>query len=255
MSAARGVRRGTGRVVICVQPGAPRTCCIGRARRPSPTVILSAIVPDWSALAAPAEASDEGARTARIEQIFHRHLDAVWRTARSLGVVPRDLEDVVQEVMIVCVRRLADIDPARERPFLLATTVKLVANWRRGRRRRPAEPVASVEEVEAHALDRRVGHDSPVEALERKRGLELVQAALEQMTEPQRGTFTLFEIEGLTAREIAEQLGVSEAVVFARLQRARGVFHRYIAHHSVADRPVAHQPVAGTKGPGARGPA
>jgi RNA polymerase sigma-70 factor, ECF subfamily len=193
-------------------------------------VILSAIVPNWPALSTPGatEAADESARVARVEQIFQRHLDAVWRTARDLGVVPRDLEDIVQEVMVVCVRRLADIDPARERPFLLATTARVVANWRRGRRRRPAEPVESVEEIEVHALDRRLGRDNPADALEHKRELELVQAALEQMTEPQRVAFTLFEIEGLTAREIGDQLGLSEPVVFARLQRARGVFHRHV---------------------------
>jgi RNA polymerase sigma-70 factor, ECF subfamily len=194
-------------------------------------VILSTIVPHWPALSASADEVDEAARVARVEEIFNRHLDAVWRTARDLGVVPRDLEDVVQEVMVVCVRRLGDIDPGRERPFLLATTAKVVANWRRGRRRRPAEPVESVEEIEVYALDRRPGRGSPADALEHKRDLELVQAALEQMTEAQRVAFTLFDIEGLTAREIAEQLGLSEPVVFARLQRARGVFHRYVQRH------------------------
>jgi RNA polymerase sigma factor (sigma-70 family) len=192
-------------------------------------VILSVIVSNAPALAPPAEVDDAGARVARVEQIFHRHLDAVWRTARDLGVLPRDLEDVVQDVMIVCVRRLADIEPERERPFLLATTTKVVANWRRGRRRRPADPVESVEGLEGRALDPRFSRDNPGEALEHKRELELVQAALEQMTEPQRVAFTLFEIEGLTAREIADQLGLSEPVVFARIQRARGVFHRYVA--------------------------
>jgi RNA polymerase sigma factor (sigma-70 family) len=189
---------------------------------------LSVIVPNWPALSTSAEGADEHARVARVEQIFHRHLDAVWRTARDLGVMPRDLEDVVQEVMIVCVRRLADIEPTRERPFLLATTAKLAANYRRGRRRRPADPVESVEDIEGQALDRCLGGDSPAVALEHKRELERVQAALEQMTEPQRVAFTLFEIEGLTAREIADQLGLTEPVVFARVQRARGVFHRHV---------------------------
>jgi RNA polymerase sigma-70 factor (ECF subfamily) len=161
------------------------------------------------------------ARVARVERIFHRHLNAVWRTARDLGVLPRDLEDVVQEVMIVCVRRLHDIEPQRERAFLLAATAKVVANWRRGRRRRPAEPVQDVDAVDGVEPARAPG--GPAEALEHKRELELVQAALDQMTEPQRVAFTLFEIEGLTAREIADQLGLSESVVFARVQRARGV--------------------------------
>jgi RNA polymerase sigma-70 factor (ECF subfamily) len=131
--------------------------------------------------------------------------------------------------MLVCVRRLGDIEPDRERPFLLATTAKVVANWRRGRRRRPAEPMESMDLLGDRALHPQISRDGPVEALERKRELLLVQAALEQMTDQQRVAFTLFEIEGLTAREIAEQLGLTEPVVFARIQRARGVFHRYVA--------------------------
>jgi RNA polymerase sigma factor (sigma-70 family) len=49
------------------------------------------------------------------------------------------------------------------------------------------------------------------------------------MNEQQREVFTLFELEELTAREIAEQLGLSESVVFARAQRARAVFQRCLS--------------------------
>jgi len=169
------------------------------------------------------------ARVARVEQIVLRHLDAIWRTARDLGVSTRDLDDVVQEVLIVCVRRLSDIEPERERAFLLATTSRVVANWRRSRRRRPAEPVEAVDEIAAHSLDTRSKPRNPAELLEHKRELQLVQAALEEMNEQQRVAFTLFELEELTAREIAAQLGLSEQVVFARVQRARAVFQRYVA--------------------------
>ena len=173
---------------------------------------------------------------ARVEHIVLRHLDAIWRTARDLGVSARDLDDVVQEVLIVCVRRLNDIEPERERAFLLATTSRVVANWRRSRRRRPAEPYESLEELAVEGLDTRAKPHSPADALEHKRELQLVQAALEEMSEQQRVAFTLFELEELTAREIAEQLGLSEQVVFGRVQRARAVFHRYLAR-ARAERP------------------
>jgi RNA polymerase sigma-70 factor (ECF subfamily) len=192
----------------------------------------SSVAPDWSPGAAVAGAQQAagtaaGGRIERVEQIVARHLDAIWRTARDLGVLPRDLDDVVQEVLIVCVRRLNDIEPERERAFLLATTSRVVANWRRTRRRRPAEPSDAVDELGAERLDARVR--GPVEALEHKRELELVQAALDEMNEQQREVFTLFELEELTAREIAEQLGLSESVVFARAQRARAVFQRCVS--------------------------
>ena len=191
------------------------------------TAALSTIVPPFPVLSSAESGTD--ADVARVEQIFHRHLDAIWRAARTLGVAPGDQEDVVQEVMLVCVRRLGDIEPERERAFLLATTTKVVANWRRGWRRRPAEPMESVDGLAGRALAPVQKRDSPVEALEHKRELLLVQAALEQMTEPQRTAFTLFEIEGLSAHEIATQLGLSESVVFARLSRARAVFQRHVA--------------------------
>ncbi len=230
MSGRRAPTRGSRRRRFFVEPWAFRTLFVETpCRSHTEALILSAIVPNWPELAASAESSGTDADVARVEQIFHRHLDAVWRTTRTLGVLPRDQEDVVQEVMLVCVRRLGDIEPDRERPFLLATTAKVVANWRRGRRRRPAEPVESMDLLGDRALEPQISRDGPVEALERKRELLLVQAALEQMTEQQRAAFTLFEIEGLTAREIAEQLGLSEPVVFARIQRARAVFHRYVA--------------------------
>ena len=191
-------------------------------------MILSASVPNWPTLTDSAADAEPEELVARVEQIFHRHLDAVWRTARDLGVLPRDLEDVAQEVMVVCVRRLSDIDPERERAFLLATTARIAANWRRARRRRPTESVESMEGLSIDAGAPQLRRDGPAELLEHKRELQVVQAALEQMTEPQRIAFTLFEIEGLTAREIAHELGLSEPVVFARIQRARGVFHRYV---------------------------
>lgn len=189
---------------------------------------LSTTVSAWDAVA---DAADDGAaaRAARVERIVQRHADAVWRTARELGVVPGDREDVVQEVLVVCVRRLDDIEPERERAFLLATTARVVANWRRTRRRRPAEPTEHMDELESWPAPSSGSRGrGPAEALEHKRELMLVQAALETMTEAQRVAFILFELEELSAREIAEQLGLTEQVVFARVQRARAVFQRYL---------------------------
>src|SRR3954466_13804138 len=83
----------------------------------------------------------------RVECIVRRHLDAVWRTARDLGVPDRDRDDVVQEVMLVVVRRLDDIQAERERAFVLGATARVAANWRRSRRRHPEELTESMDSV------------------------------------------------------------------------------------------------------------
>lgn len=178
----------------------------------------------------------------RIRELVHAHLDAICRTARRLGVSAHELEDVVQDVMLVVVRRLADIEPGKERPFLVSTTVRVTANRRRQRRRRPEEP--------SDALDR-IGDLVPSTgragegALDTTRQLALLDVALDAMTEPQRAAFVLFELEELTARQIAEQLGVTEGTIVSRVRRAREVLWQVFEDHGY--------PGLGARGNGARG--
>lgn len=180
-----------------------------------------------SSLAVPvSEPQPDVERTQRIVGIVRQQLDVVYRMARRLGVTSRDLEDVAQEVMLVVVRRLEAIDPGKERAFVAATTVRVTANWRRQRRRRPEEPSDQIELL--HSLNGpQLPRTTPAQGehgVERARKLQLLHAALESMTEQQRETFILFELEQLTAREIAEQLALPEAAVVSRVRRARVAF-------------------------------
>ena len=165
-------------------------------------------------------------QAARLESIVQRHLDSAWRTARDLGVPPHEVEDVVQEVLVVIVRRLDDIEVARERAFVAATTARVVANWRRSRRRHPEDLTESMDAIDPRWLGERGGLGTPEQSLERNQKLAVLRQALDEMPESQRVAFTLFELEQLTAREIAEQLGVAETAVFSRVRRAWVVFRR-----------------------------
>jgi CheY-like chemotaxis protein len=114
--------------------------------------------------------------SARVECIVRRHLDAVWRTARDLGVPDRDRDDVVQEVMLVVVRRLDDIQAERERAFVLGATARVAANWRRSRRRHPEELTESMDSVSGvYELPAgRAAFRGPEQALERSEKLQLL---------------------------------------------------------------------------------
>lgn len=163
----------------------------------------------------------------RVREIVARNLDAVWRSARRLGLSNADLEDLAQEVVLVVMKRESAIEQGKERAFLIATAVRIAANWRRSHRRqsqRGAElAVAFAGEVEVQAVA------PPVQEreLERAHGLALLDAALCEMTEAQRVAFVLFELEELSAKEIAEQLDVPEAAVVSRVRRAREEFQRF----------------------------
>jgi RNA polymerase sigma-70 factor, ECF subfamily len=165
-------------------------------------------------------------RAARIERIVEQHVDAVWRSVRYLGIPRRDLEDVVQEVMLVVVRRIADIEPARERAFLLGTAVRVSANWRRSARRRPEDLSDTVDELGPNALAA-PSRASPERQAEHNQKLALLTGAIERMSDVQRSAFIMFELEQMTAGEIAHELDVPEAAVVSRVRRAREVFRSY----------------------------
>ncbi len=189
---------------------------------------------------APGDAKSEAA--SRVERMVRQHTDSVWRTARDLGVPSRDLEDVTQEVLLVVLRRLADIEVTKERAFMLATTVRVAANWRRTRQRRPEELTESMDILpNANAYHASVT-PTPEEALERTQRLALLRAALAQMPEPQRVAFTLFELEQLTAKEIAEQLELAEGAVFSRVRRAWQVFRRVCGQYGALTGPAGSKP-------------
>jgi RNA polymerase sigma-70 factor (ECF subfamily) len=173
-----------------------------------------------------AEARAVGA-DARVREMVVRNLDAVWRTACRLGLSGADPDDLAQEVALLVMRREAAVEPGKERAFMLAAAVRIAANWRRNGRRRGrhraelAMALAGDLEAEAGAPP------SPERELVRARGLLLLDAALNEMTEPQRVAFVLFELEELSAKEIAEQLDLPEAAVVSRVRRAREQFQRF----------------------------
>jgi RNA polymerase sigma-70 factor (ECF subfamily) len=185
----------------------------------------------WSlALRRPARGEER-----RFELLVATHLDAIYRTARRLGVRQDDVEDLVQEVLVVLARRLADIEVDKERAFALGITARLAANFRRKARRRPELLMAEMdgEADGASSLSPRSGL-SGERCVEQAEALAVLRAGLEAMTEAQRVTFVLFELEELHASEIAAELGVAEAAVVSRLHRARRVMRRAREHQGLA---------------------
>jgi RNA polymerase sigma factor (sigma-70 family) len=167
-----------------------------------------------------------------VQQIVLEHLDAIWRAARRLGVPPCDVDDVAQEVALVVLRRERVIQPGKERAFVIGCTARIASNWRRSRWRQPqplVEGAAGLAEVGRAEVAPLGGAGDPAQeaSLERAQGLALLEAALQEMTPGQRLVFTLFELEELSAREIAEQLEIPEAAVVSRLRRGREVFQSF----------------------------
>ena len=161
------------------------------------------------------------------ESIYRAHAKTVARWAMRLLGPSGDFEDVVQDVFMVVRRRLPEFrGDAEITTWLYEITVRVVQrcrlrahwwSWVTGRGRSPGRGreafIPSAESAsDPHAL---------LEARERTR---IVYQLLDQLSEPLRTTFILFEIEGLSGAQIAAITGTKVSAVWVRLNRARRKF-------------------------------
>jgi RNA polymerase sigma-70 factor, ECF subfamily len=154
---------------------------------------------------------------ARLASLVARHLDLATRVVRNLGASATEVEDLVQQAFSITATRLDDIEPGKERAFLIQTAVRLAADGRRAR--------AHSREVSTGVLpDVADGRPSPEELSDQRRALRILDRILEAMELDLRAVFVLYEIEELTMSEIALALQVPAGTVASRLRRARADF-------------------------------
>ena len=165
-------------------------------------------------LSSKAEAQDN----ARVADMLRAHFRDVWRIVRRFGVPENAADDAAQEVFIIAARRLADITPGSERPFLFASAVRVAANARRafGARRECAEDTSLPE-----GIDPRPNAEV---LLDQKRLRQMLDRVLDELSDDLRVCFVLYELEGLSSPEIAELLCIPVGTVASRLRRGREAF-------------------------------
>lgn len=165
-------------------------------------------------------------RRARLEGLWHAHADRVlgfaWRRAGEDAA-----REVVAETFTVAWRRLDEV-PAEPLPWLLGVARHLIANRRRGERRR-------------RALHLRLGALPPeyvADPADRAGESEAVRAAFAAISADDRETLMLVAWDGLTPAQAALVVGCTPRAFSTRLSRARA----RLAERLDADAPVLTTP-------------
>lgn len=142
--------------------------------------------------------------------------DDVLRWLRALGAPPADHDDLAQDVFVVVHRRLPDFDGRNLGGWLYRITANQVRDHRRLRWIRSVfkRGLPLSEQLEAPG-------PTPLMALETREKRRLLDDLLNQLSEPLRVTFVLFEVDGYTAEEIAQFQQAPVNTVRARIHRAR----------------------------------
>lgn len=159
---------------------------------------------------------------ARLEfrSVFVEHYAFVWRVLAHFGVPAASRDDAAQEVFAVVHRRLTDYDGRTP-----------VRSWLAGIARRVTQ---TMQRTDARAWRRLEVVQAPADPvtpdaeLEHQQRIALAQACLESLDDDQRDVFVLTEIEGFSAPEIAEALGIKLNTVYSRLRVGREKFQRAV---------------------------
>ena len=153
--------------------------------------------------------------------VFIEHYAFVWRLLAHFGVPDASRDDAAQEVFAVVHRRIADYDGRTAVRGWLAGIARRVTSTLQRTASRAARRLEVVQPPAAPT--------TPEAELEQQQQIELAQSCLATLDDDQRDVFVLTEIEGFSAPEIAEALGIRLNTVYSRLRVARENFQRAIA--------------------------
>lgn len=146
------------------------------------------------------------------ETLFVAEFSYVCRSLQRLGVREADVNDIAQELFLAVHHALGSWDRERPvRPWLLGFAVRFASNYRRLAWHRGRE------------LDEDLVPPSPRlnDKLAAKR---TVMRGLDALDFDKRVALVMHDLEELTAKEIAEQIGIPANTVSSRVRLAREAF-------------------------------
>ena len=185
---------------------------------------------DYAALLVAAQ----GGNQAAMERLLMKAQEIAYRFSLLVCGHADDADDAMQEALLKTYRHAAQIkEPAAFKTWLYRTVKNACLISRRRRVDEPARlqsldemtvgPDGSLQRIDAEDQGRR-----PDQVLENTRVRQSLHRALQTLQPESRLIVFLREVEGLSTRDVAEVVGISEANVKTRLHRARLSLRRHL---------------------------
>lgn len=171
---------------------------------------------DDDALLAALHQGDDGA----LATLLSRHAPAVYRFGLKMCRDPEDAKDVLQETLLAAARGLRDFRGASSlSTWLYSVARSFCIKKRRRPKHAPAETISLDQDPAGQdTVSPAIAPDDA--AAGRELGMAL-NAGIAALAPIYREVLILRDVEGLSAKEVAEVLGVTVDTVKSRLHRAR----------------------------------
>ena len=187
------------------------------------------VTPEHTALVEAAMAGDEDA----LERLLVAAQDVTWRFSMAVCGQPDDAQDAMQEALLRTFRHVGTLrDAGAFRPWLYRT----VRNACLMNRRKKVDEPARLESLDGQAgSGRAIGDDlahpghSPEDLAAARHLRSHLARSLKALPPEARAVVFLREIEGLSTRETAHALNITEDNVKTRLSRARAALRAEMA--------------------------
>lgn len=161
---------------------------------------------------------------AEFARLLEKYSEPIYRLALRMTGDAQDAEDVLQETFLKAMRGL----PGFEGRSSLSTWLYRIGMnealmvLRRRKNNLPLDPADEIDESED--IEPRWFEDwccQPEEELMSGETRKFMDLAVEKLTPTLRAVFLLRDVQGLSIKDTAESLGISESAVKVRLLRAR----------------------------------
>ncbi len=153
-----------------------------------------------------------------LDEIYETYEPMVERWVRRLGGPFADVEDLIHDVFMVVLRRRNEFrGEAKVSTWLFRITQNVVRKRRWRDRVRGLLGGRYVESERIFTVESR----TPLDDVERAQEVRRLYRALDRLPEAQRTAIILYDIDQLSAADVAGLLGIEENAVWVRVHRAR----------------------------------
>lgn len=179
---------------------------------------------------------------AALEALLAKYTPAVYRFGMKMCRDPEDAKDVLQETLLAAAKNLRDFRGASS---LATWFYKVARSFCIKKRRKSKSAPTGTESLDEDARELPSGDASPDEAVAGRELAVVLDRALGKLDPTYREVLLLRDVEGLTAPEVSDVLGVSTDAVKSRLHRARTELRTLLEPYvSRGESPVGASPTA-----------